>query len=88
MWTNKEKNKRICSIGETSWWSKHSALSKVFGHFKHPGSDIFVGLLITLIEIKNNVSITVDDRYKAIELIEELCKYETILTAQIYLRIF
>ncbi|KAF0682229.1 zinc finger MYM-type protein 1-like [Aphis craccivora] len=88
VWTNKEKNKRICSIGETRWWSKHSALSKVFGNFKRPEPGLFVELLTTLIEIKNDVSITADARYKAIGLIEGLCKYETILTAQIYLRIF
>jgi hypothetical protein len=42
----------------------------------------------TLIEIKNSHSITADVQYKAIGLIEGLCKYETILTAQIYLRSF
>jgi len=47
-----------------------------------------VKLLTTLFEIKNDVSITADARYKAIGLIEGLCKYKTILTAQIYLRIF
>lgn len=46
--------------------SKHSALTKVFGHFKNPESGLFVELITTLIEIKNNLSITADARFKAI----------------------
>lgn len=88
MWTTKVKNKRISSIGETRWWSKDSALTKVFGYYNNPEPGLFVELLITLIEIKNNCSITADARYKVIGLIEGLCKYETILSAQIYLCIF
>lgn len=60
----------------------------MFGHFKQPEFGLFVELLTTLTEIKNNLSITADARYKAIGLIEGLYKYETILTDQIYLRIF
>lgn len=47
-----------------------------------------MGLITTLTEIKNNLSIAADARYKIKGLVEGLCKYETILTAQIYLRIF
>ncbi|VVC24156.1 Ribonuclease H-like domain [Cinara cedri] len=66
VWTNKKKNKRICYIDETRWWSKHSALSKVFGHFKNPEPSLFVELITILIEIKNNLSITADAWFKAI----------------------
>ncbi|VVC43150.1 Hypothetical protein CINCED_3A003119 [Cinara cedri] len=45
-------------------------------------------LITTLIQIKNNLSIIADARFKTIGLIEGLCKYEIVLTAQIYLRIF
>ncbi|VVC43792.1 Hypothetical protein CINCED_3A010399 [Cinara cedri] len=48
----------------------------MLSHFKNPEPGLFVELITTLIEIK------------AIGLIEGLCKYETVLTAQIYLWIF
>ncbi|VVC40398.1 Hypothetical protein CINCED_3A021824 [Cinara cedri] len=60
----------------------------MFGHFKNPVPGLFVELITTLIEIKNNPSTTADARFKAIGLIEGLCKYETVLIAQIYLQIF
>lgn len=42
------------SIGETRWWSKHGALSKVFGYFNNPEDGLFVVLLKKLLEIKSN----------------------------------
>ncbi|KAL4126118.1 hypothetical protein QTP88_010347 [Uroleucon formosanum] len=45
-------------------------------------------IFTSLEEICENSKIKPEARLKAIGFIEELCKYETILTAQIYLRIF
>jgi len=50
--------KKICTIGETRWWSKDATLSKVFGHFNEPGNGLYVDLIKTLDEIENNLGIT------------------------------
>jgi len=63
-------------------------LTKVFDHYNNPESSLFVELLTTLTEIKNNSTIKPDARFEAIGFIEGLCKYETILTANIYLLIY
>lgn len=88
IWTTKNSKKKICTIGETRWWSKDAALTKVFGHFNEPENGLYVDLITTLDEIENNLGITPDARFKAKNLKEGLLKYETILTAQMYLRIF
>ncbi|KAL4153880.1 hypothetical protein QTP88_001713 [Uroleucon formosanum] len=88
IWTNKNTKQRICSIGETRWWSKDSALTKVFGYFNCFDNSLFVELVTSFEEICENSKIKPEARLKAIGFIEGLCKYETILTAQIYLRIF
>jgi len=88
VWTNKNTKQRICCIGDTRWWSKDSALTKVFGYFNCFDDSLFVELVTSLEEICENSKIKPEARLKAIGYIEGLCKYETILTAQIYLRIF
>lgn len=49
---------------------------------------MFVELITSLEEICENTNIKPEARLKASGFMEGLCKYETILTAQIYLRIF
>lgn len=88
VWTSKNTKQRICSIGETRWWSKDLALTKVFGYFNNFDNSLFVELVTSLDEICKNSNIKPEARLKAIGFIEGLSKYETILTAQIYLRIF
>lgn len=85
---NQKFQKKICTIGETRWWSKDAALTKVFGQFNEPKNGLYVDLIPTLDEIENNLGITPDARFKAKNLKEGLLKYETILTAQMYLGIF
>jgi len=88
VWTTMNSRKRICTIGETRWWSKDASLTKIFGNFNNPESGLFVDLILTLAEIETNSSIKSEARFKASGLKAGLCKYETILTAQMYLRIF
>jgi len=88
IWTTKNFKKKICTIGETRWWFKDAELTKVFGRFNEPGDGLFVDLVTTLDEIENNLDITPDARFKTKNLKEGLLKYETILTAHMYLRIF
>ncbi|KAF0697077.1 zinc finger MYM-type protein 1-like, partial [Aphis craccivora] len=88
IWRSKCSKKKICTIGETRWWSKDSALTKVFGYFNNPDYCLFVELITSLEEIRENTNIKPEARLKANGFMEGLCKYETILTSQIYLRIF
>lgn len=78
--------KRVCTIGETRWWSKEASLTKIFGNFNNPTVGIFVDLIVTLAE--TNSSTKSEACFKISELKEGSCKYETILTAQMYLKIF
>jgi hypothetical protein len=63
-------------------------LTKVFGYFNNFDNSLFVELVTSLEEICKNSNIKPKARLKAIGFIEGLSKYKTILTAQIYLRIF
>lgn len=91
LWENQaqDKSPRLLSpLGETRWWSKHEALRKVFGHFGKPQNALFTDAVLALaaIEEKDNEKATA--RTKAFGFKEGLLKYETILTAQIFLRVF
>jgi hypothetical protein len=63
-------------------------ICKVFGYFNCFDNSLFFELVTSLEKICENSKIKPEARLKAIGFIEGLCKYETILIAQIYLRIF
>lgn len=63
-------------------------LRKVFGDFGKPGNAMYVALLFTLSAIKDQTNFNTNAQVRAQGFIEGLLKYETILTAQIFLRIF
>jgi hypothetical protein len=85
---SRAKNRRLNLIGETRWWAKAAALSKIFGHFGEPTGCLFVELVETLSEIAKEPSTSPEAKYKALGLVEGLCKFETVLTAQLFLKIF
>jgi hypothetical protein len=87
-WCSRVPLRRLNLIGETRWWAKDSALTKVFGHFNDPGSSLYVVLVETLSDIAGSLSAPPEAKYKAVGLLEQLGKFETILTAQLFLRIF
>lgn len=62
--------------------------SIIIGYFNNPNGCLFIELLTTLNVIEKNSTIKPDAKFKAVGLKEGLCKYETVLTAEIYLRIF
>lgn len=82
------RHRCLVPIGETRWWSKDVALSKVFGTFGKPDGALYVDVLHTLSAIKAVKTISTTARVNAMGYITQLLKYETILTAQIFLRIF
>ena len=81
-------HRRLCPIGPTRWWAKDQALSKVFGCFGNPQGALFLEVLMTLNTIVDDKTQQPTVRAKAKGFIEGLLRYETVLTAQIFLRIF
>ncbi|XP_069468511.1 zinc finger MYM-type protein 1-like isoform X2 [Ambystoma mexicanum] len=76
-------------IGETSWWEKDTALRNIFGSFNNPDKAMFIDLIIALNNIGSNTDkFNSNVRYQALHCVEYLCKFQTVLTAQLYLQIF
>ena len=82
------QHQRLAPIGETRWWAKDNSLRKVFGNFGKPDRALYVDILQTLATILEQVGVKPVVRVKARAYIESLLEYETILTSQIFLRIF
>ncbi|KAL1250914.1 hypothetical protein QQF64_018710 [Cirrhinus molitorella] len=68
--------------------AKDEALRKVFGKFAKPDNALYRDLVITMEKIEKDVTMTPVIRSKAQGYKAALRKYETILTAEIFLRIF
>lgn len=63
-WTDIVKKRRLHIIGETRWWSKHTALSTIFGNFNDPKNGVYVELILILHEIKeDNANFLLHDIY-------------------------
>ena len=82
------RHRRLSPIGETRWWAKDSALKKVFGSFGKPDQGLYVEVLLTLSAIQGQAKMKTTVQVKAAGFTEALLRYESILTAQIFLRIF
>lgn len=82
------RHRRLSIIGETRWWAKDVALKKIFGSFGKPEQCVYIDVLqaLEIIESKENLKTSV--RVKARGYLESLMRYETVLTAQLFLRIF
>ncbi|CAI5660952.1 unnamed protein product [Oreochromis niloticus] len=86
--TQETRHRRLSLIGETRWWAKHDALQKIFGHFGKPDDGLFVDVVLTLEAIEKREKEKPAVRAKARVFKECLLKHETVLTAQIFLRVF
>lgn len=78
-------HKCLYIIGETQWWAMDATLKKIFGSFGEPEQCVYFDVLKTL-KTKENQKTTMC--VKAGALLEALMRYETVLTAQLFLRIF
>ncbi|CAH2250840.1 Hypothetical predicted protein [Pelobates cultripes] len=90
-WCEKSQEERFRSlsvIGETRWWSRDAALTKVFGSFSDPSQALYVDLIQTMAEISRSDHFNADIRYKAETYLESLKKFCTLITAQLYLFVF
>lgn len=85
-----KRHRRLGLIGETRWWAKDHALTKVFGCFGKPDHALYTDVVITMTKIEEDESETMKPvaRVKARGYLEALLRYETVLTAQVFLRIF
>lgn len=83
-----EGSKRLVAIGETRWWSKGRALERMFGSFENPDDCLFINIIIMLRAVTNDKSMKPQVRQLAKSYMDNLLKYENILTAQLFLRIF
>lgn len=86
--SHSNRHKRIAPIGETRWWAKHEALKMMFGSFGNPQDCLYVDVLCTLSAIQEQKTVKGNVRTKARGYKDGLLKHETILTAQIFMRIF
>lgn len=70
-------HRKLSPIGETRWWAKDAALTKMFGKFGDAKGCLYIDLVVTLkaLSDKDNVKPTV--RAKADAYAEALLKYQT-----------
>ena len=85
--SNSDK-RRLNLIGETRWWAKEAALSKIFGNIEDTEKSLFVDLISALEKIESDSRSKSDARLNAQSYREMFLKYETILTAFIFKYIF
>src|SRR6266516_220971 len=85
-----ESLKRLQKIGATHWWSKDKALNGIFGK----GSDTetvckqFSVVLETLQTISISPQFDNKDRFQSKALLNNWCKFETVMTGFIYHEMF
>lgn len=82
------KKRKLQSIGETRWWAKEAALRKIFGSVENPDSGLFIDVIESLQTIANDIRSSPEARVASKNFINELLKYENILLAHIFLKIF
>uniref|UniRef100_A0A8C6LH54 DUF4371 domain-containing protein n=1 Tax=Nothobranchius furzeri TaxID=105023 RepID=A0A8C6LH54_NOTFU len=82
------RHRRLSTIGETKWGAKDVALIKIFGSFGKPDHALYIDVLMTLSVFKAQATLKTAACVKARGFLEALMRYETVLTAQLFLRIF
>lgn len=82
------RHKRLQQIGDTRWTSKQTAVNRIFGMCGMYDEAMYPDLIIALSKICSKESFTPDIRTKASNLLKALLKYETILIAHIFMKIF
>ena len=78
---------RLNLIGETRWWSKHECLRKSFGTFKDGFSGMFCDVIEILYCVSTSEKLSVKARFDASVMLDNMIRYQHVLTAITYLRI-
>lgn len=79
-----EDTKFVNLIGDTRWWAKDKALVKIFNN----ETGIYVNLCEALHCISTDENFNAETRFTAKSYLDNFLKYETILTAILFLKIF
>ncbi len=82
---------KLNTIGKTRWWAKAGAVQKIFGEFGNEeaaNKSLYVDVLTCFSEIVSRPRFNVTARDEARTLVDKLTKFETILTAATFNRIF
>lgn len=89
VWRKRVPNLGLTLVGDTRWWAKAEALKKIFGVSNSTNSGFLLELILSLNEIASNRDkYNAETRGKAQTYLDDFLKFKTILTAQIFLRIF
>ncbi|KAL4089590.1 hypothetical protein QTP88_024603 [Uroleucon formosanum] len=86
--SDNSRNKRLQTIGETRWSSKQTVVERIFGTFGDPKSSMYTDLIIAFTKVVQGEKFKPDIRAKANNYLDLLLKYETILTAHIFMNVF
>ena len=81
-------SRRLGTIGETRWLSKSQALTKIFGTYSAPDQGLYAEMLLALDAIANDNSFQESTRSDAKVIMDHFQKFETIITAFIFLRVY
>jgi len=82
-------HKRLQAICETRWTAKETAIKRLFGTYNSlDDNGMLSDLLLVLTKIVQNPNLNPDVRSKASNFISSFIKYETILVAHMYMKIF
>lgn len=90
IWRTVTTDSRVSNlIGETQWWVKDVALKKCFGIFNDPSNSLFIIIIRTFhLIVQNTENFNNDATHKATTYLNSLTNFETIITAQLILKIF
>lgn len=90
VWRHVTTDSRVLNlIGETRWWAKDVALKKFFGIFNDTSNSLFTNIIqVFQLIVENTEHFNNDARYKATTYLNSLTNFETIITAQLFLKIF
>jgi hypothetical protein len=80
--------KQLKLIGETRWSGKSNAAKAIFGTYKNPNAATLVDLIVSLFTISHSDKFDPKIKEEALVYLNSLLKFETILMALIFLRIF
>ena len=78
---------RLNLIEATRWWSKHECLRKIFGTFEDGSSGMFCDVIEVLYCASTSEKLSVKARFDANVLLDNMVRYQHVLTAITYLPI-
>lgn len=85
-----EKILRLQKIGQTRWWSRDVALNNIFDPLFTPNKEKhrFITVIKALLAVANSEDFDLGTKSEALNIINNLLKFETILTAYVFQSLF